>query len=199
MAQQRHDSRMSSRATGMWARPTSICLLLGVAALALFWPVTHFGFITLDDPDYVTANSLVQRGLSWEGVAWAFRIGYAHNWHPVTWLTHLLDAELAGTSAAGPHFVNLLLHAANTILLFLVLRSATGAHWRSAIVAALFAFHPLHIESVASISERKDGLSILFWFFALWAYGKSADNSQGLEVHPASWRSGWYWLALTFF
>ncbi len=152
-------------------RTLLISILLLVATLALYWPVIHYPFIDFDDPQYVTRNSRVLGGLSWDGAAWAFRsLGYAGNWHPLTWLSHMLDVQLFGLNAGGHHLVSLALHAANTILLFLVLRASTGAVGRSAVVSALFALHPLHVESVAWIAERKDVLSTFFWLGAIAAY-----------------------------
>jgi protein O-mannosyl-transferase len=154
------------------------CLLLLLPTLAVYWPVTGFEFINLDDRDYVTANRFVTQGLTWSGVWWAFQTVYAANWHPVTWLSHMLDVQLFGLHPGGPHVVNLLLHVANTLLLFLLLRRLTGALWRSTFVAALFALHPLHIESVAWISERKDVLSTCFGLLTLLAYTKYASSGR---------------------
>ena len=137
-----------------------ICLCLAVLTLTIFLPVVQHDFINYDDPDYVTRNSTVQRGLTWEGTVWAFQTAHIGNWHPVTWLSHMLDCQIYGTSSHGHHFTNLIFHVTNTLLLFSVLTMATGAMRRSAMVAALFALHPLHVESVAWISERKDVLSI---------------------------------------
>lgn len=181
-------------ATGLVAvmeRPIFICLLLSLLTFAVFWPVKDYKFINYDDPKYITSNPQVQQGLTLESVFWAFNIGYASNWHPLTWLSHMLDVELFGPGPAGPHLVNLLLHVANTVLLFLVLRGLTFAHWRSAFVAALFALHPLHVESVAWISERKDVLSGLFFMLTLWAYARytqcvTSDRWQVTGTGPAA-------------
>jgi len=191
-------------------RPIFICLLLFLVTLAVFWPVVEYKFVSYDDPKYITSNPYVQQGLTLESIRWAFNIGYAANWHPLSWLSHMLDAEMFLPGPAGPHLVNLLLHIANTILLFLVLRGLTQAHWRSAFVAALFSLHPLHVESVAWVSERKDVLSTLFGFLTLWAYGKYAQNKlrdegrqpgAGVSARPiAHWRgASGYFLALLFF
>jgi tetratricopeptide (TPR) repeat protein len=158
--------------------PVFICVLLAAATLAVFWPVTGCDFVNYDDPDYFFSNVHVRAGLTWNGVAWAFRTVHASNWHPLTWLSLMLDAELFGKGAAGPHFTNLLFHAANTVLLFLLLRKLTAAVWRSAFVAALFALHPLHVESVAWISERKDVLSAFFALLALLAYARFVEESK---------------------
>jgi tetratricopeptide (TPR) repeat protein len=135
------------------------------------------GFANYDDNDYVTANRQVKAGLSAAGVRWAFTTRHAANWHPLTWLSLQLDATLyGGDSAWGYHLTNLLLHAANVLLLFLALRRLTGAVWRSAAVAALFAVHPAHVESVAWVAERKDVLSGLFWMLTLLAYAWYAER-----------------------
>ncbi len=154
--------------------PVLIALLLALAVAAVYLPVLQFDFTNYDDPYYVTRNPQVLKGLSWEGVRWAFTQGYSANWHPVTWLSHMLDCQLYGLKAGGHHLTSLLLHAVNTVLVFLVLRSLTGAVWRSAVVAALFGLHPLHVESVAWVAERKDLLSGLFGLLCLWAYGRYA-------------------------
>jgi tetratricopeptide (TPR) repeat protein len=173
-----------------------ICLILATATIAVYWPVVTFNFVNFDDPDYVTSNSHVLGGLTWRGVVWAFHSTFADNWHPLTWLSHMLDVELFGASAGAAHFVNLVLHTVNVLLLFLVLRRLSGGIWRSAFVAALFALHPLHIESVAWISERKDVLSSFFGLLALRSYVLHAKKSQTV---PAFTPSRSYWAALFFF
>jgi protein O-mannosyl-transferase len=147
-------------------------ILAGLVVLTLFvyLPVTGHGFVSIDDPTYVSANPHVARGVTGEALAWAFTTGRAGNWHPLTWISHLLDVSLFGLDAARHHATTVVFHLINTLLLFVVLRAMTGAVWRSAIVAALFAVHPLHVESVAWLSERKDVLSTLFWLLATWAY-----------------------------
>src|SRR2546422_190895 len=124
-----------------------ICLLLAGASLAVYWPVTRFEFVNLDDSDYITYNFHVRQGLTWKGAQWAFTTGRAANWHPLTWLSHMLDVQLFGMRAGGHHLTSLVLHVANALLLFLVFRQMTAALWRSAFVASLFALHPLHVES----------------------------------------------------
>jgi hypothetical protein len=158
-------------------------LLVGfllVAAVALVYcPVHSYPFVLLDDPAYVTENSVVRRGLTPEGVSFAFTGVTAGNWHPLTMLSHMLDCQLFGARAAGAwghHLTSLGLHAANTLLLFLVLRAMTGAVWRSGLAAALFGLHPLHVESVAWISERKDVLSTFFFLLMLLAYFKYSQR-----------------------
>jgi hypothetical protein len=154
------------------AKPSSlwIAIALALVTLAVFCPVTRFQFVNYDDTDFVTANPHVQAGLTAEGFKWAWHSEVARNWHPVTMFSHMLDCQLFGVKPWWPHFVNLLLHAANTVLLFGLLSRMTGAVWRSVAVAALFALHPLHVESVAWVAERKDVLSTLFWFLTSWAY-----------------------------
>lgn len=147
-----------------------VSVFLLMATIAAFWQVHNHDFVIYDDNLYVTQNPHVQSGLTGESVIWAFISGHASNWHPLTWLSHMLDYELYGLNPKGHHLVNLLLHAANTLLLFLVLSWMTGAFWEPAAVAALFALHPLHVESVAWVAERKDVLSTLFWIIAMFAY-----------------------------
>ena len=168
----------TSAVGGQADRTLIICFILAIATVAVYWPVTTFDFVNYDDPDYVTFNPHVLGGLTWRGVAWAFQSGYANNWHPVTWLSHMLDVEMFGASAGAAHFVNLLLHTANVLLLFLVLRLLSGAIWRSAVVAALFALHPLHVESVAWVSERKDVLSAFFGLLALSSFVLYAKKTK---------------------
>ena len=158
-----------------------ICLALALVTTALYWPITHHNFVNFDDDDYITNNSHVQAGLTWAGVIWAFQSGTAANWHPLTWLSHMLDCQLYGLNPGGHHSTNLLFHVANTLLLFLLLRQLTGALWRSAFVAALFAWHPLHVESVAWAAERKDVLSAFFWMLALMAYTRYAQKRSRVE------------------
>lgn len=169
-----------------------IALLLGLLTLALYWPATGFDFTNYDDPDYIIYNPGVQHGINRESVLWAFKTSHASNWHPVTWLSHMVDYDLYGLKPGGHHLTNLILHAANVVLLFLVLCQLTGATWRSALVAALFAWHPLHVESVAWISERKDVLCAFFWLLTMAAYGRYAKLAGAR-------RKIWYALALLLF
>ena len=148
----------------------AIHLSLVIAVLLVFWPVTDHGFINFDDPDYITENRHVRSGLSRDGVGWALTTFHAGNWHPVTWLSHMLDVAVFGLQPGGHHLVGLLLHLANTLLLFGVFSKMTGRPRHSAVVAALFAFHPLHVESVAWAAERKDVLCTFFWMLTLWSY-----------------------------
>jgi protein O-mannosyl-transferase len=159
-------------------RTVVICLVLGLGTIALYFPAVHFGFVNIDDQVYVAANPHVNHGVTASGLEWAFQAGYAANWHPVTWISHMVDCQIFGNKVGGQHATNLLLHALNSVLLFLVLLRMTGAQWRSAAVAAFFAWHPLHVESVAWIAERKDVLSGFFWMLALWAYVRYAESSK---------------------
>ena len=151
-------------------RDACICALLAIVTLALYWPVAGFEFNNYDDAQYITQNPQVQSGLTAQNIRWAFTTGHASNWHPLTWLSHMLDCQLFGPDAGGPHLVNALFHAANTLLLFGLLRRLTGSAWRSAFVAALFALHPMHVESVAWVAERKDVLSAFFGLLTLWVW-----------------------------
>lgn len=134
----------------------------------------HFAFVNFDDPDYVAQNAHVRAGLTLPDIGWAFTSGEAANWFPVTWLSHMLDCQLFGLRSGWHHLTNAVIHALAACLLFAFLEHATGARWRSALVAFLFALHPLHVESVAWIAERKDVLSAFFWFLTLWAYVRYA-------------------------
>jgi protein O-mannosyl-transferase len=145
-------------------------LFLAACIAAVYAQVGGFGFVDYDDPLYVSGNSHVLGGLTWDGVKWAFTTMHAGNWIPLVWLSLMLDSSIFGTWAGGFHLVNVALHIANSILLFLVLRRYTKSLWASIFVAALFAFHPLHVESVAWVTERKDTLSTLFWFLTMLAY-----------------------------
>lgn len=159
-------------------RAALIALLLALVTLAIYWPATHFDFINYDDPDYVIYNSALQHGITPASVAWAFKTDHASNWHPLTWLSHMADVSFYGLDPGRHHLTNLLFHAANVVLLFLVLWQLTGATWRSALVAALFGWHPLHVESVAWISERKDVLSTFFWLLTMSCYARYARGSK---------------------
>ncbi len=163
------------------ARPRLIGLLLALATLLVYLPVVGHGFSLFDDDDYVTQNSVVQKGLTAAGVKWAFTTQHSSNWHPLTWLSHMLDCELFGLNPGAHHLVNVLFHALNTALLFALLFRLTNALWPAAFVAALFAWHPLHVESVAWISERKDVLSTCFALLALLAYTRYAQKRSSVE------------------
>lgn len=152
-------------------RTLFVSLGLIAATLLVYWRVADYGFIqNYDDAEYITQNPFIQQGLTWKGITWAFTTGYAANWHPLTWISHTIDIQLFGLHPAGHHLVSLFFHLINTILLFTVLNRMTKGFWQSAFVAAVFALHPLHVESVAWIAERKDVLSTLFWLLTMWTY-----------------------------
>ena len=144
--------------------------VLILSTLLVFWQVRNFDFVNYDDNVYVYENPHVLNGLTDDGIIWAFTTGHAANWHPLTWLSLMLDCQLFGPNPGWMHLVNVFLHLANTLLLFAVLKKMTGALWPSAFVAAAFALHPMHVESVAWIAERKDVLSTLFLLLTLAAY-----------------------------
>ena len=178
-------------------------VLLAMLTIAVYWPALRCDFIGLDDAVYVTLNSHVQGGLTWEGVKWAFSdTKQAAYWAPIMWLSHELDCQFFGLNPWGHHLMNVLLHAANTALVFLLFQRMTRATWRSLILAALFGLHPLRVESVAWVAERKDVLSAFFGLLCLMAYaryaGKSNVQSPKSKVQcPKS--KGFYFLALLFF
>ena len=151
---------------------------IGIFLAAIIWAVfgqtLHFEFVNFDDDTYVYENPEVSQGLTFKGIIWAFTRFHSFNWHPLTWLSHMLDCQLYGSNPGGHHLTNILLHAVAAILLFLVLRQMTGALWRSAFVAAVFAVHPLHVESVAWVSERKDVLSGVFFMLTIGTYVRYA-------------------------
>ena len=147
-----------------------ICLLLVVATLAVYWQVLDNGFVNYDDDMYVTENIRVQKGVTFDNLTWTVISTDASNWHPLTWISHMIDCQLYGLNPKGHHLTSLLFHVANTLLLLLILVRMTGALWQSSFVAALFAIHPLHVESVAWVAERKDVLSTLFMMLTVWAY-----------------------------
>jgi Flp pilus assembly protein TadD len=156
----------------------AVAILLVVLAIAPYLQTLRYDFVEYDDPLYVIQNPHVEHGLNRTSIEWAFTTFRTGNWHPVTWLSHLLDANLWGANAGGHHLTNVLLHGGNALLLFFILLQMTGRLWRCALVSALFAIHPLHVESVAWISERKDVLSTFFGLLALWAYVGYARNGS---------------------
>jgi tetratricopeptide (TPR) repeat protein len=155
-----------------------LCLLLVAATLAFYNPIIHNQFIDFDDSSYILKNFQVQSGLTWDTVKWSFTTFREGNWHPLTWLSHALDYQIFHLNPAGHHYTNLLLHAANAVLLFLLLRQATGLTWPSLVVGALFALHPVNVESVAWAAERKNVLSMLFFLLALHAYDRYARTGR---------------------
>ena len=147
-----------------------ICLVLGLVTFALYLPIVRNDFVYYDDQGYITDNPHVSKGLSWPNIAWAFKSGEQANWHPLTWISHMADCQFFGLNPAGHHFTNVLFQTVNTLLVFFLLKQMTGKIWPSAFVAAFFGWHPLHVESVAWASERKDVLSAFFWLLTMMAY-----------------------------
>lgn len=193
--------------------PGFICLLVALATLFVYFPVRNYGFVDYDDSGYFFGNPRVLTGLTWSNIHWAFTSGQYANWHPLTWISLMLDASLFGTGPAGPHLTNVLLHTANSVLLFLLFLRMTNAVWRSAALAMIFAIHPLHVESVAWIAERKDVLSAFFGLLALLCYARYVELARGgagatpsqraADSQPVAgyWHSPWtfYGLSLFFF
>ena len=159
-----------------------LAAVLVAAVFAVYGQSLRFDYVLIDDPTYVSENPHVRSGLTWDNLAWSFSTFHDGNWIPLTWLSLLLDASLFGPRPGGYHFTNMLLHAANTVLVFAVFVKATGSQWRSACVAALFGLHPLHVESVAWITERKDVLSTLFGLLSLLAYVSYAGRRRVLSL-----------------
>lgn len=185
---------------------TLVCLSLALAIWFVFGQAAHHDFINFDDDVYVYANPTVKQGFTLEGIQWAFTQRHGNNWHPLTSLSHMMDCEAYGISPGGHHLTNVVLHGATAVVLFLVLVSLTGAFWPSAFVAAVFAIHPLRVESVAWVAERKDVLSGLFFALTLGAYGRYVRRlktcDRALATRPSMtrpWGSGDYWLVLGAF
>jgi protein O-mannosyl-transferase len=178
-----------SRWEQRWLVPV-LCLVLAAMSFAVFGQTLRHEFVDFDDDLYITENPMVARGLTRKGIVWAFTHVHSANWHPLTWLSHMLDCQLYGLHPGGHHLTNVIVHTATVIALFLVLRQMTGALWRSAFVAAVFAIHPLRVESVAWVAERKDVLSGLFFMLTLGAYVRYAR-------HP--WSSARYGLVVLLF
>lgn len=175
--------------------PSSRIVALGLALVTLlvYLPVSQHAFILYDDPDYITQNAHVQEGITWTGLQWAKQTYHANNWHPLTWVSHMLDCELFGLEAGAHHLVNVLFHAGNAVLLFGLMRRMSGQVWVSLTVAALFAWHPLHVQSVAWASERKDVLSTFFFLLSIGAYLR---HHQGQTTKHRVYR---YWDVLGWF
>lgn len=169
---QRSETRFST------CRQVLVCMLLLLSILSVYWQTRHHHFVNYDDNRYVTDNRHVRAGLTLDGIVWAFTTNHASNWHPVTWLSHMLDVELYGIDPGRHHVTNLLFHIANTLLLFFVFGKMSGLLWQSAFVAFLFALHPLHVESVAWIAERKDVLSTFFWMLTMGSYVRYVRNRK---------------------
>jgi tetratricopeptide (TPR) repeat protein len=170
-------------------RDAAIAAGLVAAVLAIYGQTAGHDFVSYDDPAYVTDNPAIRSGITWASLWWAMTTTDVYNWHPLTWVSYLADYQLYGLDPAGYHLTNVALHAANTVLLFLVLRDMTGHVWPSALAAALFGVHPLHVESVAWVSERKDVLSTLCWILTMGAYARYAERGA----------AGWYATALGLF
>jgi tetratricopeptide (TPR) repeat protein len=155
-----------------------ICLFLVIATLAVYWQLRNYEFVGFDDDVFIIQNSKVQNGLSLESIRWAFSYDNMTYWHPLTWLSYMLDIQFYGMNPGGHHMTNVLLHIVNAILLFIIFNKMSGALWRSAVVAALFALHPLNVESVAWVVERKNVLSTLFWMLTLLTYNYYAERPK---------------------
>ncbi len=164
--------------------PLILIPLLVAITLAAFWPVQKHGFLRYDDDTYVFENVHVNTGLTLANIRWALVSTHAYNWHPVTWLSHMLDAQIYGLDPGGHHRTSLLLHLLNVLLLYLVLWRITGFAWRSGFVAALFSVHPLHVESVAWVAERKDLLSTFFMLLTVWAYARFTERPGSRRYLP---------------
>src|SRR5437016_12223362 len=185
-ALRQEDSIFSSRerkrdacAAATFERPDLLILLgLAIVTFGIYAQLIGHRFITLDDPTYIQDNPMVNRGVTLAGLAWAFTTFYAGNWHPLTWIAHLIHSQLFGMIAGGHLLVNALIHAANTLLVFRFLFRTTRARWSSALVAALFALHPLHVQSVAWAAERKDTLSTFFGLLSLISYTRYAEENS---------------------
>ena len=167
-----------SQATAQWkyCTPLHLALVLAAVTFLLYLPSARFGFVNFDDGEYVFNNPHVSSGLKFDNIIWAFSVGSRCNWHPLTWISHMVDCQLFGLNPGPPHLINALLHSANGFLLFLALFRMTALPWRSLAVAAFFALHPLRVESVAWIAERKDVLSSFFWLLTLLAYQSYAQR-----------------------
>ncbi len=170
-------------------RDILIAFILAIATLAVYWQMRDYEFINYDDGSYIYNNPPVMKGLTPESIAWAFAAAHSGNWHPLTWLSHIVDVQLFGNNPGYHHLTNVMFHIANTVLLFFVLLRMTGEVWKSSFVAALFALHPLHVESVAWVSERKDVLSAFFAFLTLGSYAQYVKDKS----------RQWYLAALLFF
>ena len=206
------DRCLSAGTNHNWLVP-GICVFLAAIVWVVFGQTLGYGFVIFDDDQYVYDNPIVQQGLTWEGFRWGLTYGGIGHWHPLTWVSHMLDCQLYGLHAGGHHLTNIVFHTASTILLFLVLRRMTGFIWRSAFVAAVFAIHPLRAESVAWISERKDVLSAFFFMLTLLCYAKAVTSdkwrvtsTKKSAATPAAilslatcYLSPYYCLALMFF
>ncbi len=168
-----HSKKMERNKTSLL-----ICVALVAAVVAVYWPVYKFEFVSYDDESYVINNDNIKTGFNFDNIRWAFTTGHVGNWHPLTWLSLTMDYQLFKIWAGGFHLVNVLYHIINVLLLFYLLKYLTNAIWPSAFIAAAFALHPLHVESVAWVAERKDVLSTMFWLLTMLAYAKFAKNKN---------------------
>ena len=155
-----------------------ICLFLVVSILCVYWQARNFSFVNYDDRQYITQNHYVQAGLTLESIRWSFIAAHASNWHPLTWLSHMLDCQIYGMNPGHHHMTNVLFHMLNALLLFFIFKRISGSLWKSAFVAAMFALHPLHVESVAWVAERKDVLSTFLFMLTLWSYAGYVEGSR---------------------
>jgi tetratricopeptide (TPR) repeat protein len=187
----RQSKRPGSKSVVADAHPAALLaiLFLLTATAVVYWQVREHQFLNYDDNIYITENPHIQVGLNAEGIKWAFTSGYAANWHPLTWLSHMADVDLFGLNPAGHHLMNLAIHLASSLMLFLVMRTMTVNQWASWFIAAVFALHPLHVESVAWAAERKDVLSTLLWMAVLWSYVRYVKDRK----------RGWYMAMLAFY
>jgi len=166
-----------NRITTISAHKKSLLIIfLLIATFAVFWQLTHHEFLIYDDDSYVTDNLHIKTGLNYRNMLWAFTTIEASNWHPITWLSHMVDVQLFGMNPAGHHLTSVFFHVANTLLLFFLFQSSSGSFWKSFVLASLFGLHPLHVESVAWVAERKDVLSALFWLLTMLAYSRYASR-----------------------
>jgi hypothetical protein len=185
-AAERRNSIAWAAAGDKWQVPAwLLAILLAVVTLSVYRSATRNGFVDFDDGAYVTHNEHVLTGLSWRNVGWAFRSIEAANWHPLTWISHMADGQFFGLNPTGHHAVSVSLHAMNSLLLFLLLDKATGFRWRSLCVAGLFALHPLNVETVAWISERKSLLSMMFSLLAVACYGWYAHAPESSHLQKS--------------
>ncbi|HEY3763330.1 MAG TPA: hypothetical protein VGN23_16410, partial [Verrucomicrobiae bacterium] len=182
------NSGFSANPAPAW-QTIAICIFLAAIVFAIYGQAFRYGFVNYDDEKYVYENTVVSAGLTPQGIAWAFDSYHFSNWVPLTMISHMLDCQLFQLDPGGHHLTNVLLHIASAIILFLVLHRLTRAMWPSAFVAAIFAVHPLHVESVAWVSERKDVLSGLFFMLTLWMYSRYALKPSGRN----------YFLVILFF
>ena len=166
------------------SRRLAIGLVLTLLIIVVYGQVGDHGFVSYDDPTYITENDPVKEGLACKGLVWAFTATVQGHWHPLTWLSHMADCQLYGLDSRGHHRTNLLLHIVNTILLFMILERMSGATWKSAVVAALFALHPLHVESVAWVTGRKDLLSTFFMMLTIWTYILYVEKPGCRPLYP---------------